>query len=550
MITSLSIENFALIEKLNINFSDSFSIITGETGAGKSILLGALGLALGKRADSSSLKDKEKKCIIEVTFTIANYNINSFFEDNDLDYDAETIIRREILPNGKSRAFINDSPVTLQQLQDLSLHLIDIHSQNQTLELAEEEYQFKIVDSIAENGSFLKEYQLLFKKFRELQKSIEHKKKELSQLIKEKEYSDFLYNELMEASIKPNEYEELEQQNKLISNVEFIKENFEKSTLIALEENFGIQTNLKEFKNLLQKNASFDATYQQYYERANSISIELDDLIQEISKTSDTIQFDSENSEKINQRLILLYNLQKKHQVLTTEELLNIQEELEKKVNSFSALEEEIASDESKYIEVENELNTIATRISTNREKAIPVLIEKLMELLAQLGMQNVRFKLELVPSTDFLKNGKENLTFLISANKGTSFELLKKVASGGEMSRIMLSIKSLLSQYTLLPTIIFDEIDTGVSGEIANKMAHIMSEMSHRMQVFAITHLPQIAAKGKQHYKVYKKVENDKTVSDLVLLNPEERILEIAEMLSGKNISESAINHAKVLLH
>ena len=550
MITSLSIENFALIEKLNINFSDSFSIITGETGAGKSILLGALGLALGKRADSSSLKDKEKKCIIEVTFTIANYNINSFFEDNDLDYDAETIIRREILPNGKSRAFINDSPVTLQQLQDLSLHLIDIHSQNQTLELAEEEYQFKIVDSIAENGSFLKEYQLLFKKFRELQKSIEHKKKELSQLIKEKEYSDFLYNELMEASIKPNEYEELEQQNKLISNVEFIKENFEKSTLIALEENFGIQTNLKEFKNLLQKNASFDATYQQYYERANSISIELDDLIQEISKTSDTIQFDSENSEKINQRLILLYNLQKKHQVLTTEELLNIQEELEKKVNSFSALEEEIASDESKYKEVENELNTIATQISTNREKAIPVLIEKLMELLAQLGMQNVRFKLELVPSTDFLKNGKENLTFLISANKGTSFELLKKVASGGEMSRIMLSIKSLLSQYTLLPTIIFDEIDTGVSGEIANKMAHIMSEMSHRMQVFAITHLPQIAAKGKQHYKVYKKVENDKTVSDLVLLNPEERILEIAEMLSGKNISESAINHAKVLLH
>ncbi|WP_162128175.1 DNA repair protein RecN [Flavobacterium phycosphaerae] len=550
MITALSIENFALIEKLNIDFSNGFSIITGETGAGKSILLGALGLVLGKRADLTSLKNKEEKCIVEANFAIGKYQLQSFFEANDLDYEEETIIRREILPSGKSRAFINDSPVNLQQLQDLSFYLIDVHSQHQTLELSEEEFQFKIIDAIADNLVFLSEYQTVLKKYRSAKTSLETKKNSLSGILKEKDYNEFLYNELESANLKAGEAEELEKTYEALNNVEFIKENLSALMALSNEEQFGLLKNLKEFKTLLQKNSNFSSEYQLLFERTNSVLIEFDDIVKELNRASDLVVNDPEKLELINQKLQLIYSLQKKHQVLTVGELLDIKNELENKVVSVVTLEEEITKLETDISDLEAQLDAIAQNITKSRRNAIPTLSEKLIEILNQLGMPNVRFKIEIAVSTTYHSNGKDNLEFLFSANKGTDFGLLKKVASGGEMSRIMLAVKSILAQYSKLPTIIFDEIDTGVSGEIANKMGEIMREMSKTMQVFAITHLPQIAAKGNHHYKVFKTVWGENTVSELKLLTNEERITEIAEMLSGKEISDSALNHAKALLN
>ncbi|WP_293893182.1 DNA repair protein RecN [Flavobacterium sp.] len=550
MITSLSIENFALIEKLDIDFSNGFSIITGETGAGKSILLGALGLVLGKRADLTSLKNKDEKCIVESNFSIGKYDLKSFFESNDLDYEQETIIRREILPSGKSRAFVNDSPVNLQQLQDLSFYLIDVHSQHQTLELSEEEYQFKIIDAIANNQELLIEFQFGLKKYRSSKSTLESRKNEFSAVLKEKDYNEFLYQELESAKLKEGESEELEQQYKTLNNVEFIKENLDKLLAVANEDEFGILKNLKEFKATLQKNVDFSTDYQSLFERTNSILIEFDDIVKELNRESDLVSNDPEKLEAINQKLQLIYNLQKKHNVLTIKELIQIQTDLENKVVSVATLEEEIVTLENSIKDFELQLDAVADKISQSRREAIPNLSEKLIVILNLLGMPNVRFKIDIIPSDSYHNNGKDTLQFLFSANKGTDFGLLKKVASGGEMSRIMLAVKSILSQYSKLPTIIFDEIDTGVSGEIANKMGEIMKEMSKTMQVFAITHLPQIAAKGSNHYKVFKTVVGETTVSELKLLNSDERIIEIAEMLSGKDISHSAMNHAKALLN
>jgi DNA repair protein RecN (Recombination protein N) len=550
MITSLSIENFALIEKLNIDFSNGFSIITGETGAGKSILLGALGLVLGKRADLSSLKNKEEKCIVEANFSIGKYNLIPFFDSNDLDYEEQTIIRREILPSGKSRAFINDSPVNLQQLQELSLYLIDVHSQHQTLELSEEEYQFKILDAIANNQDLLNEFQTILKIYRSSKSSLQTKKANLSELVKEKDYNEFLFQELESANLKAGELEDLEQQFQALNNVEFIKENLDKLLSIGSEDEFGILKNLKEFKVLLQKNASFSTEFQLISERANSILIEFDDIIKELNRESELVFNDPEKLDLINQKLQLIYNLQKKHNVLTVEELIEIQNNLENKVVSLVTLEDEIRYLENTIEDYELQMNGIAAKISNSRSEAIPKLAEKLIAILNLLGMPNVRFKIEIELTSTYYNNGKDKLQFLFSANKGTDFGLLKKVASGGEMSRIMLAVKSILAQYSKLPTIIFDEIDTGVSGEIANKMGEIMRDMSKTMQVFAITHLPQIAAKGSNHYKVFKTVHGESTVSELKLLNNDERIIEIAEMLSGKDISDSALNHAKALLN
>lgn len=550
MITSLSIENFALIEKLNIDFSDGFSIITGETGAGKSILLGALGLVLGKRADLTSLKNKDEKCIVEANFSIRKYDLKFFFEANDLDYEDETIIRREILPSGKSRAFVNDSPVNLQQLQDLSFYLIDVHSQHQTLELSEEDFQFKIVDAIANNKELLSEFQFFLKQYRVAKSVLESKRNEFSNILKEKDYNDFLYRELETANLKSGEQEELEQTYQSLSNVEFIKENLEKLLMISNEDEFGILKNLKEFKALLQKNSSFSSEFLSLFERTNSIVIEFDDIVKELNRELELVYNDPEKLEQINQKLQSIYNLQKKHNVLTVEELLEIQSELENKVVSVATLEREIEKLENDIKDFETQLDAIAVKISRSRREAIPNLTEKLIAILNQLGMPNVQFKIEIQPSSTYQNNGKDNLQFLFSANKGTDFGLLKKVASGGEMSRIMLAVKSILTNYSKLPTIIFDEIDTGVSGEIANKMGEIMKEMSKTMQVFAITHLPQIAAKGSLHYKVFKTVFEDTTISELKLLTNDERIIEIAEMLSGKDISDSAVNHAKALLN
>ncbi|GAA4028153.1 DNA repair protein RecN [Flavobacterium cheonhonense] len=550
MITSLSIENFALIEKLNIDFSKGFSIITGETGAGKSILLGALGLVLGKRADLSSLKNKEEKCIVEANFEIGAYNLQWFFVENDLDYEQETIIRREILPSGKSRAFVNDSPVNLQQLQDLSQFLIDVHSQHQTLELADEAYQFKIIDAIASNQELIASYVTKLKQYRTAKSDLESKQSSLSSILKEKDYNEFLFNELQAANLKAGELEGLEKSYEALNNVELIKDNLSMLLALANDEQFGLLKNLKEFRAVLQKNSGFSAEYQALSERTQSVVIELDDIVAELVKESDSVFSDPEKLELVNQKLQLIYTLQKKHQVLTVEELIAIQNELESKVVSVVNLEEEMIALQKTIEDIEAELDVISVQISSSRREAIPGLTHQLVQILAQLGMPNVQFKIEISASGSYRNNGKDDLLFLFSANKGTDFGVLKKVASGGEMSRIMLAVKSVLTQYSKLPTIIFDEIDTGVSGEIANKMGEIMQQMSKTMQVFAITHLPQIAAKGISHYKVYKTVSGESTVSELKLLSAEERIYEIAEMLSGKDISDSALNHAKALLN
>ena len=550
MLLSLSIKNYALIESLETDFSNQFSVITGETGAGKSILLGALGLVLGNRADLTPLKDKEQKCIIEAVFLISNYHLEVFFQENDLDYEDKTIIRREILPSGKSRAFINDSPVNLQELQELGTFLLDIHSQHQTRELSESAYQFEIIDAVAENSSNVIAYQKQLTVYKSKQKQLNDMLIEKQTLEKEYEYNSFLLSELLSANLKDGEQEELEQAQEQLSNVEYIKENFSRILSIANEEQLGAIVNLKEIRVALQKVSGFSPIYSQLQERFQSAFLEIEDIINECEQTSDKIIADPERLELVNTKLQTIYTLQKKHQVQTVQELLKVQDHLDSKVLKVDELENQIAKLENEIQKSKVEIDAIAHLISTNRVKAIPDLIAKIKAILDQLGMAEANFKFDILATENYFANGKDELNVLFSANKGTSFGALKKVASGGEMSRIMLAIKSILAHYSKLPTIIFDEIDTGVSGEIAIKMGEIMKEMSHTMQVFAITHLPQIAAKGDTHYKVIKRSVAETTVSELVLLTQEERVAQIAEMLSGKDVSTSALEHAKALLN
>jgi len=550
MLTSLSITNFALIEKLDINFSNGFSIITGETGAGKSILLGALGLVLGKRADLTSLKNKEEKCVIEAQFHISNYNLQAFFEENDLDYEAETIIRREILASGKSRAFINDSPVNLQELQELGLILIDIHSQHQTQELSEENFQFQIIDAVANSKNDISIYSDLLRVYKKNKSELSTLKTQLQSVQKEQNYNTFLLEELLSANLKSGEQETLESNYEKLNNVAFIRENIEKSLLLSNEEQFGILQNLKEIKLALQKTATFSVEFQSVFDRISSVSIEFDDIISELVQVSENLNNDPEQLELINQKLQTIYSLQKKHQVATIDDLLAIQNDLDSKVISVVSLDFEIKKIESQQAELTTKLDQTALLIHQKRASAVPVLTQKWTTILEQLGMPNVRFNIQIKPTENYFQHGKDELEFLFSANKGTDFGLLKKVASGGELSRIMLATKAILAEYSKLPTIIFDEIDTGVSGEVANQMGEIMKNMSLNMQVFAITHLPQIAAKGFSHFKVLKTTSNEQTFSELKLLSNDERVVEIAQMLSGSVLSDSAINHAKSLLN
>lgn len=550
MITTLSIKNYALIEKLTIDFSKGFSIITGETGAGKSIILGALGLVLGKRADLTSLKNKDEKCVIEAHFEISKYNLLPFFEANDLDYEDDTIIRREILPSGKSRAFINDSPVNLQELQELSLFLIDIHSQHQTQELSEEKVQFEIIDAIADNQEHILEYQALLKGYKSDKSKLNSLLKKQAESAKEQEYNTFLLDELVTAQLKSGEQETLEADFEKLNNVEIIKESIDKSLAVANEEQIGVLHNLKEIKTSLQKIASFSHEYNVLLERIASVTIEFDDISNELNRCAEKLFNDPEQLELINQKLQLIYNLQKKHQVATVDELIQIQTRLENSVLELGNLEEEIATLTNSIEQKTIALDALSDTIHQKRVKSIPVLSQKLTSILETLGMPNVRFKMEIKSSSTYFENGKDELQFLFSANKGTDFGLLKKVASGGEMSRIMLAVKAILAQYSKLPTLIFDEIDTGVSGEIANRMGEIMKVMSEKMQIFAITHLPQIASKGMAHFKVSKSTVGEDTQSELKLLTNEERVIEIAQMLSGNVITDSALNHAKALLN
>ncbi|MFY8214502.1 MAG: DNA repair protein RecN [Flavobacterium sp.] len=550
MITSLSINNYALIEKLAIDFSSGFTTITGETGAGKSILLGALGLVLGKRADLSSLKNKDEKCIIEAQFAIANYHLQAFFDEANLDYEDHTIIRREILPSGKSRAFVNDTPVNLQELQDLSVLLLDIHSQHETQELSDEKTQFQIIDAVAQNQIVLAEYQKTLKIYKATLAELHALEEQKINLLKEQDYHAFLLDELQAISLDQLDLEELETQAQALENVSLIKENLAKSYAIADQDTVGILAQLTEMKADLQRIAGFSAQFQQLQERVSATYIELKDVVAELASAADLINEDPAALAWIQEQLQQLYSLQKKHQVQTIPDLIAIRDGLSAKVATAAHLDETLTRLAEQKTKLALELDQLAATLHHNRVEAIPILVDQWTTLLADLGMPAVRFEMKLVPTESYFAQGKENLHFLFSANAGSDLGLLKKVASGGEMSRIMLATKAILANYTQLPTLIFDEIDTGVSGEIATKMAAIMQSMSASRQVFAITHLPQIAAKGQVQYKVYKEAVLGSTQTQLKQLSAVERIVEIAEMLSGKDPAESAINHAKALLN
>ena len=550
MLTQLSIKNYALINQLSIDFTSGLSIITGETGAGKSILLGALGLVLGNRADLSSLKDASTKCIVEAKMAISAYNLQDFFNEVDLDYEAETIIRREILPSGKSRAFVNDTPVTLSVLNELRTKLIDVHSQHQTLQLSDKNFQFTVIDAIAKNKERISSYQRGFAQLNQLKKELIELENSQREANQQYDYNSHLFKELEVANLKIDEQHQLEEKLERLNNIEEIKLNLSEALQIAITDEIGVQSLVNNLENRLSKIAPFVKEYQNLLERITSVKIEIDDIVSEIENENDGIDFNTNEADEINDRLQLLYNLQKKHYVDSVEALLKVYEELSKKVLQVENADEVIHNKREEIRTVSEKLDAIAMIISKARIASLPKLTKELESLLADLGMENARFSIKIKPTEDYLSNGKDELLFLFSANKGGNYGELKRVASGGELSRIMLSVKNVLSKNTQLPTIIFDEIDTGVSGEISNKIAAIMQQMSHHMQVISITHLPQIAAKGSSHYKVYKEEIKGVTTTNLKRLSSDERIVEIAEMLSGKDISDSALTHAKELLN
>lgn len=550
MIASLSIENFALIERLSVDFKPGFSIITGETGAGKSILLDALGLVLGQRADLSALFNKEQKCVVEAQFNLDGYQLEPFFEALDWDFDLQTIIRREILPGGKSRAFVNDTPVNLADLQQLAVRLIDVHSQHQTAEITDAGFQLAMLDAVAGQQETLSDYARILSEYKKLNAQLTAAREKKSAAIKESDYLTFLLEELTAAQLTMGEQETLEAEFEKGSNVEAIRQHLDKGLSLLHDDQYGILTLLREFKGAMQKMSALSQEFQPLADRSQSALIELDDLASELAASADSLEVDPERLEEVSQKLQLIYALQKKHQVQTVTQLLAIRDDLDAQTVGMASLDDEIVRLEQDVAEFHEKLSAMAKILSNGRLAAIPRLTDSLAEVLSQLGMPHVRVHIDLTPSADFTSTGTDVISFLFSANKGAEFGPLKKVASGGERSRIMLAVKYILAKHSTLPTIIFDEIDTGVSGEMADAMGNIMKSMSNSMQVFAITHLPQIAAKGDQHFKVSKRTDGARTTSTLTLLDKESRIAEIAQMLSGSAVSDSAINHARALLN
>ena len=550
MLSELSIKNYALIDTLQVQFDSGFTTITGETGAGKSVLLGGLALVLGKRVDFSHINDLSKKCIIEASFNITTFNIKPFFETNDLDFESLTILRREILPSGKSRAFINDSPVNLSILATLGEQLIDIHSQQQTQELISDDFQFQVLDALAQNKKSIEAYQQLLKTYKSTQKELIDLNASKLQSQKDTDYHTFLLNELTEANLQSIDLESLEVEYSTLNNVELIQAELTLSNQLISTEDLGIASNLITLKQVFHKLIGISSNYQSLSDRIQSLSIELEDVFNEIETEQSKVDANPSRLIEIDAILQKIHNLFSKHSVNSVQALIDIQSELELKVDTLASLETAIIAAEKALESQVKQLDKTASVIHKQRKPEVLKLIKQLETILTDLGMPNARFKIELTPSESYLYNGKDQLEFLFTANKGSQFLPLKKAASGGELSRIMLAIKSILSNYQQLPTIMFDEIDTGVSGEIAHKMGLIMEQMSVSMQVFSITHLPQIAAKGQTHFKVYKEDIDETTVTALKKLSNEERVLEIAQMLGGIKGSVSAVAHAQQLLN
>ncbi len=551
MLTRLSIKNYALIEDLQVRFEAGFTTITGETGAGKSILLESLGLVLGRRADRSALRDKGTKCIVEAEFALERYpKLKEYFAQNDLDYDPMTILRREIQPSGKSRAFVNDSPVTLNILSGLGSHLIDVHSQHQTLELTDQDFQLHVVDALGGNSGLLVEYSAARDLYLSTQKTLEGLQVEQEKAFREKDYNEFLLEELDKAALERGIQESLEAEYAQLSNAEFIRETLENTQQLFQEDQYGLLTLQAQLNQLMAKISSFGPDYQALQERIKSLYIETDDLSGEVGNLLEQQVADPGRLEVLSSRLQLLYNLQKKHGVRHTDDLIPVREGLRLKLEQNLDLDAEIEAQRIAMVEQEQNLENLAQTLHEKRSNVLPNFIEKLENQLAGLGMPNASFVWELVSKPDFGRTGRDILELRFTANKGGNYGPLKKTASGGELSRIMLTIKSILATYESLPTMMFDEIDTGVSGDISARMAEMMEQMSGHMQIFAITHLPQVASRGQQQYKVYKEDLEGRTQTGMKQLSKEERLHELAQMLGGSDLSQTAISHAREMLN
>ena len=550
MLKSLFIQNFVLIDSLDIQFEKGFSVITGETGAGKSIILGALSLVLGQRADGKSIKKDADKCVIEAVFDIRQYSLEPFFLSNDLEYDAEScILRRELYASGKSRAFVNDSPVSLAIMKELGTKLIDIHSQHQNLLLGDNRFQLRVVDVMAENEILLILYRKEYSRYQALKKELKELKEKAAQTKQEEDYIRFQLDQLQEAHLSAGEQEELEQEQETLSHAEEIKGTLYKvSQLLDGEEMGGVQ--------LIKEAYSTADSLERYFPRAKEIGerlrtayIDLNDLVSEIEMLKDDVEFNPERLDFVNERLNTIYSLQQKHHLNTVDELLQLQAQYEQQLNDINSFDEQIADLQRQLDASYRELLQQATVLSGQRKIASEALAKQLVQMVMPLGMPNVRFHVDITPREEPDSDGMDEVCFLFSANKSGELQPVAQTASGGEISRLMLCIKAMIAGFTALPTIIFDEVDTGVSGDIADKMGNIMHDLGTKMQVFAITHLPQIAAKGQAHYFVYKTDVDDRTVTRIKRLDDDERVREVARMLSGASLTEASLANAKDLL-
>lgn len=550
MLQHLSIRNYALIQSAQLEFDKGFTVITGETGAGKSILLGALGLITGKRADTSSAGDSTQKCIVEGTFAIDNYRLKGFFKEQDLDFEEFTIIRRELLPSGKSRAFINDTPVTLTQLQQLGSRLIDIHSQHKTMDVVENAYQFEMLDTFANNGKQLAAYFKIYEGWKERKlflKGLRDKKKQ-AQL--EFDYQSFLFKELDDAVLEKGEYERVEEELNTLSHADEIMQQLAIAVQQTSAEDTGAIDALNEARAALSRINKYGNQYQELHDRIQSALIELEDAASTLSELANNVEADPLQLERLNNRMQSLHSLTQKHQVATVEELIEIRNRIDLELQDIQGVDDQILAIEKEIIVLESQAIDLAATLHKDRKTAIPHLKSLIEKILVELGMPNAQFDVTLASGESLQNNGTDRLEFLFSANKGAIPKSLDKGASGGELSRVMLALKSVLSSHKRLPTLIFDEIDTGVSGEVALKMGAILKKMGHTMQLISITHLPQIAGQGSSHFKVYKRDTEERTQTYIDRLNDDERLVEIAAMLGGNRDSSAAMEHAKNLLN
>jgi DNA repair protein RecN (Recombination protein N) len=550
MLLRLKISNYALISESEVNFGAGLTVITGETGAGKSILMGALSLVLGSRADVSVVKQGEKKAVVEAEFDVSNYNLRQFFDDNDLDYADITTIRREILDSGKSRAFVNDTPVNLNTLRDLGLKLTDIHSQHQTMEIGDEGFQMALIDSYAKNASLLETYSQKYVLYQSAKLELEKLTKEAADAAKESEYLHFRYDELHKAALQENEQTELEEELDILSHNEDIKMEIASACdLLVRAEDDTILQKLKSASSALKKIESYYPKAAELLARLEASYIELDDIGRELVDIDENTEYSPERLEFVNTRLSMIYGLEKKFGVATVSELLTIHNDLEKKLSLIDNFDVRTDELKEKVSLIEKELNELANELSCSRKNAVEKMQVEIYELLESLGIHDSQFGVQFAESKEFRNNGKDVIRYMFSANKNVPMGDLSKTASGGELSRLMLALKYILSRSTKLPTIIFDEIDTGISGDIAGKMGTMFRRIAEFMQVICITHLPQVAAKGHQHFKVYKHEENGVVRSDIRQLSIDDRIHEIAAMLSGEKVTTAALMNATELM-